>query len=191
MPPQNVTACSSAMPTSNMRSGNALPNLSIPVPSGIAAVMATIFGSLLRQLDQRLGEDGRVASAATACRLLHLARLDVERRDAVRPDRLVLRRHVALPLLRDHVDEERAVVVLVLLEEVDQEIEIVAVVRPEVLEAELLEERARHDHVLEELLHVAGHAVELAADERDAIHDAAAPDPWPGCSAWPLMIPFR
>jgi len=47
IPPQNVTACSSAMPTSNVRSGCTLANLSRPVPSGIAAVMATIFGSRL------------------------------------------------------------------------------------------------------------------------------------------------
>ena len=87
------------------------------------------------------------------------------------PDRLVLRRNIAFPLLRDHMDEERAVVVLVPLEQVDEEIEIMPVVGSEVLEAELLEQRPRHNHVLEELLHVAGHAVELSADERDAIHD--------------------
>ena len=35
------------MPTSSIRSGSAFANLSSPVPSGIAAVMATIFGSFL------------------------------------------------------------------------------------------------------------------------------------------------
>ncbi len=91
----------------------------------------------------------------------------------MRPDRLVLCRNVTFSLLRDHVYEERAVVVLVLLEEIDQEIEIVTVIGAEVLETELLEQRPRDDHVFEELLHVAGHAVKLAADQRDAIHDSS------------------
>lgn len=33
-------ACCSAIPTSKVRLGNLLPNLSIPVPPGMAAVMA-------------------------------------------------------------------------------------------------------------------------------------------------------
>ena len=90
----------------------------------------------------------------------------------MRPDRPVFRRRIALPLLRDHMNQERTVVVLVLLEQIDEEVEIVTVIGPDVLEPELFEKRPRDDHVFEELLHVAGHAVELPADERDAIHDA-------------------
>ena len=40
MPAANVIACCSAIPTSNVRLGNLLPNLSNPVPPGMAAVMA-------------------------------------------------------------------------------------------------------------------------------------------------------
>ena len=49
-PAANVTPCCSAMPTSKVRLGNALPNRSMPVPDGIAAVMATILSSLLASL---------------------------------------------------------------------------------------------------------------------------------------------
>jgi hypothetical protein len=44
-PAAKVTACCSAMPTSKARSGNTSAKRSSPVPDGIAAVMATIFGS--------------------------------------------------------------------------------------------------------------------------------------------------
>ena len=46
-PAANVTACCSAMPTSKQRSGKALPKWSSPVPSGMAAVIATILSSRL------------------------------------------------------------------------------------------------------------------------------------------------
>jgi dihydroorotase len=49
-PAANVTACSSAMPTSKARSGCAIANLSTPVPDGIAAVIAQIFGSFSASL---------------------------------------------------------------------------------------------------------------------------------------------
>ena len=45
MPPAMITACSSAMPTSKTRSGNFFCTSIRPVPSSIAAEMATIFGS--------------------------------------------------------------------------------------------------------------------------------------------------
>ena len=41
-PPANVTACASAIPTSKYLSGNSLAKLTKPVPSRIAAVIATI-----------------------------------------------------------------------------------------------------------------------------------------------------
>ena len=40
-PAAKVAACCSAMPTSNVRLGKRRPNLSMPVPPGMAAVMAT------------------------------------------------------------------------------------------------------------------------------------------------------
>ena len=42
-PAAKVTACSSAIPTSKNLSGYLSPNFFKPVPSGIAAVIATIF----------------------------------------------------------------------------------------------------------------------------------------------------
>ena len=44
IPAAEVTACCSAMPTSNMRSPKRSPNGSRPVESGMAAVMATSSG---------------------------------------------------------------------------------------------------------------------------------------------------
>jgi hypothetical protein len=44
-PAAKVTACCSAMPTSKVRVGKALPKMSTPVPDGIAAVMATTLSS--------------------------------------------------------------------------------------------------------------------------------------------------
>ena len=49
-PPQKVTACCSAMPTSKQRLGNSFSNRSSPVPDGIAAVTATILASLRASL---------------------------------------------------------------------------------------------------------------------------------------------
>ena len=44
-PAAKVTACCSAMPTSKQRSGKAFWKMLRPVPSSMAAVMATILGS--------------------------------------------------------------------------------------------------------------------------------------------------
>ena len=44
-PAAKVTACCSAIPTSNIRSGNFFSKISIPVPDGIAPVIPTIFVS--------------------------------------------------------------------------------------------------------------------------------------------------
>ena len=68
--------------------------------------------------------------------------------------------------------EDRAVVVFVLFEEVDERVEVVTVVGTEVFEAQLFEKSAGNDHVLEELLHVVREFVQLAADDRNSIHDA-------------------
>ena len=45
-PAANVTACCSAIPTSKNRFGYMFRNLLSPVPSGMAAVIATTFGLL-------------------------------------------------------------------------------------------------------------------------------------------------
>ena len=46
-PVANATECCSAMPTSNIRSGNSAWNLDMPVPVGMPAVIPTIRRSVL------------------------------------------------------------------------------------------------------------------------------------------------
>ena len=67
-------------------------------------------------------------------------------------DRIGLGELVAVALLRHDVQELRAFQVAQVLERRDQRIEVVAVDRADVVEAELLEDRARHDHALGVLL---------------------------------------
>src|SRR2546425_8747043 len=43
-PPANVVACASAMPTSKKRSGHFFWKIPVPVPDGMAAVIATSLG---------------------------------------------------------------------------------------------------------------------------------------------------
>ncbi len=62
-PPAKVTACPSAMPTSKNRSGHRFWKIAVPVPDGMAAVMATRSGcssaSAVRPLAKHLGPGGR------------------------------------------------------------------------------------------------------------------------------------
>ena len=130
------------------------------------------FRIALGELDECLRENIRVRRGRRLVRFFYLAGNDVERRYAMRPNRLVLRRHVAFALFRDDVYQDRSVVILVFFEDVDQRVEIVSVVRSQIFESELLEKSSGNDHVLEELLHVVREFVELSADERNAIHHA-------------------
>jgi hypothetical protein len=63
---------------------------------------------------------------------------------------------VALALLRDHVQELRALQVLDVLQRGHQRFEVVAVDRADVVEAELLEQRGRHHHALGMFLEALG-----------------------------------
>ncbi|KGX49628.1 hypothetical protein Y025_5571 [Burkholderia pseudomallei TSV32] len=74
---------------------------------------------------------------------------------------------VALALLRHDVQELRPAQLLDVLQRRDQRIEIVPVDRPDVVEAEFLEEGGRHDHALRMLLELAR---ELQHGRRDAQH---------------------
>ncbi len=76
----------------------------------------------------------------------------IELGHAVVEDRIVLGELVALALARDHVQELRAVQRTDVGQRGHQHVEIVAVDRADVVEAELLEQRARRDHALHVLL---------------------------------------
>jgi hypothetical protein len=70
-------------------------------------------------------------------------------------DRVGLGQLVAVALLGDHVQELRTRFVAQVLQRRDQRIEVVAVDRADVVEAELLEDGARHHHALGVLLEAA------------------------------------
>ena len=95
-----------------------------------------------RLLDQRIGEDPRIARRSAARGLLR-AGDDVEAAD---PMELVgggLGRLVALALLRDHMNQDRAVLrVAHIAQHGQQMIEIMSVDGTDVIEAKLLEQRA-------------------------------------------------
>jgi len=86
---------------------------------------------------------------------------------AVVQHRIGLGELVALSLFRHDVQELRAAQFLDVLQRWDQRIEIVAVNRADVVEAEFLEKRGRHDHALCVLLELAG---EIEHGRRDAQH---------------------
>jgi hypothetical protein len=101
--------------------------------------------------DQALGEDLGVGRRVRR-RLLLRARDDVELRDAVILVRRPLRRRVALALDGAAVDQHRLVGAhLLVAQHLKQPVEIVAVDRSDIVEAELLEERAADRDALDEL----------------------------------------
>ena len=75
-PAANVTACCSAIPTSKVLLGNSLRKISRPVPSGIAAVIATILLSFLacwtKVLANTLVYDGNLLVLLTCSPVLTL-----------------------------------------------------------------------------------------------------------------------
>ena len=116
--------------------GEALPNGSRPVESGMAAVMATSSGRCLGLLDQRLGERGRVAAGLEA---------DADVVEAL--DRVVLGGRVAPALLGEHVDDDRAVVLGGVAQRLLQPSMSWPSNGPGVAHAEVLEERRRLEHL--------------------------------------------
>ena len=56
-PAAKVTACCSAIPTSNVRFGNFFANISTPVPDGIAPVIATIYSTFLQRAYDQVVHD--------------------------------------------------------------------------------------------------------------------------------------
>ena len=125
------------------------------MPDGMAAVTATILSSCARRLDQALGEDAGVGGRV-GLRLGLRAGDDVEGGDAVILVGGGLGRRVALALLRHDVDQDRPAVGVAHIAQHRQEmVEIVPVDRADIVEAELLEQRAAGDEAAR-VLHGAG-----------------------------------
>ena len=116
--------------------------------------MPTRRWSCAGHVAQPLAEHLREGRLGRRGRLLHAHRR-VELARAVVVDRVGLGQLVAVALLGDDVQELRALHVAQVLQRRDQRVEVVAVDRADVVEAELLEDRARHDHALGMLLEAA------------------------------------
>ncbi len=130
------------------------------------------LGVFLGQPDQRLGEHVGVARDRPLF-LLPLAGEDVERRHAVILDRLFFRRRVALALAGNHVDQRRVLDLLDVVESLDHLGQVVAVDRPDVLEAQRLEEKARRHQAEEGFLQLARDVVEIFSDLGERAHEHA------------------
>ena len=127
----------------------------------------------LRLGDQRLGEDAGIGRRARLGLGLG-AGDDVELLDAVIFVRRRLGRAVALALLGDDMDEHRPFGgVADILEYLDQPLDIVAVDRADIIEAELLEERAAGPEAARIFLPAPRHDVEAPGQlARDLLGDA-------------------
>ena len=86
--------------------------------------------------------------AGFARRLRRVADGRVELRDAVIEDRILLGARVPVALFRDHVEELRALELLDVRQRAGERVDVVAVDRPDVVEPELLEQRAGQQHPL-------------------------------------------
>ena len=140
------------MPTSKNRVGMRLRERAVPVPLGIAAVIATTVVISFAELGEPAAEDRRVRRIRRR-RLELLARGGiVARREARATSRRRLAGGKAFALLRDDVHEARPAHLAHGGERVDQRVDVVAVDRAEVAEAELLEQHARREEGLHALL---------------------------------------
>ena len=174
-PPANVTAWPSAMPTSKNRSGHRFWKMPVPVPDGIAAVIATRSAVLRRELRERLAE--HLGPGRRAARLLaRLAGDGIVRREAVPLLPVRLGEAEALALLGEHVDHARPFMARTKARVSHSFSRSWPSIGPEVAEAELLEQHARRPEVLDALLDVLGevhHAV--AEDAAEGERSSASP----------------
>jgi hypothetical protein len=125
---------------------------------------ARAFAHGRRNADHALVECGDVAQpVAEYLRVTRLAgrrlldpdaRIELAR--TVIEDRIGFRQLVSLALGRDYVKKLRPIEQLDVLERRNQRLEVVPIDRTDVVEAELLEQRPRHDHALGVLLELAG-----------------------------------
>ena len=141
MPAAKVTACCSAMPTSNVRSGKRLAKRSRPVPVGMAAVMATMAGSasasaISASAKTRVycgGPGGALACSPVMTLNLLTPVILVGRR---------LGRGVAVALFRDDVQQDRPgfLCLAQVPQHRQQVVQVVAVDGADVVEAHFLEQ---------------------------------------------------
>ena len=101
--------------------------------------------------------------------------LGVELARTVIEDRVGLGQLVALPLAGDHVQEHGTAHLTQVLQRRQQRIEVVAVDRTEVVEAELLEQRRRHQHALGMPFEPAGQFVERRDHRQHLAGDVTGP----------------
>ena len=113
------------------------------------------IGHVAQPLAEHLGEGGLAGRGLGKA----VQRVELARRGVVL-HRVGLGQLVALALARDDVQELRPARVAQVLQRRDQRVEVVAVDRADVVEAELLEDRARHDHALGVFLEAARQLVQ-------------------------------
>ena len=103
-----------------------------------------------RHVGQPIAEDLRVRRLR--CRLRHDSDRRIEFRHAVVQDRIVLGAGIAVALARDDVQQLRSLELADVGERARQRIDVMAVDRPDVVESEFLEQRAREHHALQVFL---------------------------------------
>src|SRR5262249_8116103 len=166
MPAALVIACCSAMPTSNTRSGKARANAPRPVGWSIAAVIATTSRGPRADREELVAEPlrpgpprrcGRGGSDVNGRARGHLVQAVFL---------VLLGERVAEPLPGDHVHQDRAAEVRGPAQRVLDHLLVMAVDGPEVLEAEVLEEHLRLQHVLDALLDPVQRVVERRPRQR-------------------------
>ena len=164
-PPANVTACCSAMPTSKHALGKFVGKQVEAGARGHGRGDGDDLVVMLGFLDQRLGEDLGIAR-----RVRHGLGLGaghhVELDDAVILVGRLLRRGIAMALAGDAHEPAPGLrrAVAHIAQHRQQMVQIVAVDRPDIEEAQLLEQRAAGHHAAGELLGALGGGFDLARE---------------------------
>ena len=173
MPAALVVACCSAIPTSYVRPGNLSANRSSPVGPSIAAVIATTSG---RSSPIRTSSSAKAPVHEGPPALTGLPVSGSMMPTPWKSVRLVLlRRCVAVPLVRDGVHDHGALEGLGAIEGELHLRLVMAVNRSDVLEAEILEEPLwRHD-VLDALLHAVERPVDGVPHHGSPVQHLLAP----------------
>ena len=106
-------------------------------------------------------------------------RVDVKRRDAVKPGGIVFGEFVALSLLRHHVDEDGSFQRSDVFKVLDKMVEAMSLQGPHIGEAQLFEDRPGDEEGFKRLLHLAGELQHLFPDAGDRFEEGLdlRPDP--------------